>query len=477
MKGSIKIAETILKNEHLAVIVADIASAKVFIKDELAFERFSKQANAGEKLVNIQIGAFNTYLILEADKKDQAQILEYYRTKGHDLLVLLNKEQIEEIEIVAPNLTDENLLAFSEGILLANYSFNKYKTKPKSNSFKSIHLVSKTIQESSISELLNIIESVYITRDLVNEPVVYLTAEQFSIEMQALGKASGFEVEVFGKSKIESLKMGGLLAINAGSPNHPTFNILTYKPENHKNKQPIVLVGKGVVYDTGGLSLKETANSMDIMKCDMAGGAAVLGAINAISKNNLPYYIIGLIPATENRPDGNAITPGDVITMYSGTTVEILNTDAEGRVILGDALAYAKQYNPELVIDFATLTGAALMAVGKHGSVMLGTADEEVKSIFKSSGNQVYERMVEFPLWEEYAKDIESEIADIKNIGGGTAGATTAAKFLEHFTDYPWMHVDIAGPAYIKGNDSYRGKNATGMGVRLIYQFVKDYIK
>lgn len=476
MKGSIKLTETISRKEHLAVIVADIASAQVVLKDKVAFERFSKLANAGEKLVSVQNGAYNTYIILATDKKDASQVLEYYRTQGGDLLKCLNKEKIEAIELTSPCATSAEVLAFAEGMLLANYSFSKYKTAAKENSFKTIYLASKSISKADVKQLQHLLEAVYLTRDLVNEPVVFLTAEQFSTEMEKYGKAAGFEVEVLDKQKIRSLKMGGLLAINAGSPNPPTFNILTYKPKKHENKQPIILVGKGVVYDTGGLSLKETANSMDIMKCDMAGGAAVLGAMYAIAKNELPFYIVGLIPATENRPDGNAITPGDVITMHSGTTVEILNTDAEGRVILADALSFAKQYKPELVLDFATLTGAAIMAVGKYGSVMLGTASEETKSLLKSAGSQVYERLVELPLWEEYAKEIESDIADLKNLGNGTAGATTAAKFLEHFTDYPWIHVDIAGPAYIKGEDNYRGKNATGMGVRLIYQFVLDYM-
>ena len=475
MKGSIKLAETISRKEHLAVIVQDIAAAQLILKDKISFERFSTLANAGEKLVNIQNGAYNIYLILASDKKTTSDALEYYRTKGHDLLKLLNKEQIQDLELTSAYAQDDELLAMAEGILLANYTFHKYKKEPKKNSFKTLHLVATTLDKIRVKALLTVLESVCLARDLVNEPVVYLTAEQFSAEMKSLGHEAGFDVEVFTKKDIKRLNMGGLLAINAGSPNPPTFNILTYQPKHHQNKQPLVLVGKGVVYDTGGLSLKETANSMDIMKCDMAGAAAVLGAIYAIAKNKLPYYVVGLIPATENRPDGNAITPGDVITMHSGTTVEILNTDAEGRVILADALSYAKQYKPTLVLDFATLTGAAIMAVGKYGSVMLGTASEETKNTLKDAGNQVYERLVELPLWDEYAKEIESDIADLKNIGNGTAGATTAAKFLEHFTDYPWIHVDIAGPAYIKGEDSYRGKNATGMGVRLIYQFVQDY--
>ncbi|MFL5729672.1 MAG: leucyl aminopeptidase family protein, partial [Cytophagaceae bacterium] len=231
-------------------------------------------------------------------------------------------------------------------------------------------------------------------------------------------------------------------------------------------------VGKGVVYDTGGLSLKPS-ESMSMMKCDMAGAAAVAATIYALAKNKIPLHVIGLIPATDNRPGENAITPGDVITMLSGGTVEVLNTDAEGRLILADALTYAARYKPQLVIDLATLTGSALRAIGKEGIVFMGNAAEKTKKSFSDSGYEVYERLVEFPLWEEYGKQNESDIADIKNLGSGEAGAITAAKFLEHFVDYDWMHLDIAGMAFLGGTDYYRGKNGTGVGVRLLYNFLK----
>jgi leucyl aminopeptidase len=236
-------------------------------------------------------------------------------------------------------------------------------------------------------------------------------------------------------------------------------------------------VGKGVVYDTGGLSLKPTPNSMDYMKSDMAGAAAVIGAMYSLAKNNIPAYVIGLIPATENRLDGNAITPGDVITMHSGKTVEIMNTDAEGRLILADALSYASKYKPQLVIDLATLTGSAARAIGKEGIVYMGNAPEEIKTDFEDSGKQVYERLVEFPLWEEYNTQIESSIADLKNLGGADAGAITAGKFLEHFVNYHWLHLDIAGGAFLTAPDSYRGKNGTGLGVRLLYHFISSKAK
>jgi leucyl aminopeptidase len=216
---------------------------------------------------------------------------------------------------------------------------------------------------------------------------------------------------------------------------------------------------------------------MDSMKCDMAGAATVAGTFYAVAKNKLPIHLIGLIPATDNRPSGNAIAPSDVITMMSGTTVEIRNTDAEGRLILADALHYAKQYEPELVIDLATLTGAAVRAIGTYGTLMFGTANENVKKNLQQIGEIVYERLVELPIWEEYEEEIKSDIADIKNLGSDLAGATTAAAFLKHFTNYPWIHLDIAGTAWLDKPEAYKTKNGTGTGVRLLYHFLKERSK
>ena len=268
--------------------------------------------------------------------------------------------------------------------------------------------------------------------------------------------------------------MGGLLAVNRGSIDDPSFSILEWKPKNAKNKKPIILVGKGVVYDTGGLSLKPTPNSMDIMKCDMAGAAMMIGTVAAISRAELPLHVIALIPATDNRPGGNAYAPGDVVTMYDGSTVEVWNTDAEGRMLLADALSYAKKYDPELVIDSATLTGAAIRAIGSYASCIMGTADDKDFDQMESAGYQVFERVVKMPFWDEYRRELDSDIADLKNLGGAGAGQITAGKFLEHFTDYPWIHIDIAGPSFLTSPDSYRGKWGTGYGVRLLFEMLSN---
>jgi len=366
------------------------------------------------------------------------------------------------------------LLAFVEGFMLSNYQFLKYfkSAKKKKNKFKELAVVG--VDKKQLDELTNLVAAVFWARDMVNEPVSFLDAPQLAKEIQQKGKAANYKVEVLGMAKIKSLKMGGLLAVNQGSEVPPTFTIIEYKPKNAKNKKPIVLVGKGVVYDTGGLSLKPTAHSMDLMKSDMGGAACMAGTIDAVAKNKLPVHIIGLIPATDNRPGKTAYAPGDVVTMYDGTTIEVLNTDAEGRMILADALAYANQYKPELIIDAATLTGAAHRALGTRAAISMGNAKDHYFRKLYQSGQATNDRVFRFPFWEEWKDDLKSDIADMKNLGGPTAGMITAGKFLEHFTKHPYIHIDIAGTAFLEAAEDYKGKGGTGAGVRLLYNFFKN---
>lgn len=366
----------------------------------------------------------------------------------------------------------DRVLAFLEGMILASYRFDKYKSE-KSKSLAAISIFHPFLESRQIKNLNIISDSVALTRTLVNEPASFLTAKKLASIFEQTGEQSGFEVEVLSKNKIQSLKMGGLLGVNQGSDEAPTFSIMEYKPKSRKNKKPIVLVGKGVVYDTGGHSLKTSAG-MEAMKCDMAGAATVLGILKAVSELKLPVHLIGLVPSTDNRLSAKALSPGDVITISDGTTVEVLNTDAEGRLILADALVFAKKYKPELVVDFATLTGAAARAIGREGFVFMGTADVQTKNELHKAGKNVHERGVEFPLWDEYADQIKSDIADIKNIGGAEAGAITAGKFLQRFTDYPWLHLDIAGPAFYEGSGvGYIPKGGTGFCVRMMVEFLR----
>lgn len=370
---------------------------------------------------------------------------------------------------------DTHIYDLLEGFLLSAYQFTKYFSDKKEKEYLLEEIiVTDDFNDSSVTELNNIVKAVFWARDMVNEPVSFLDATQLSEEISEIAKDAGINVTILEKAQIEALKMGGLLAVNQGSIDPPTFTIVEYKPENAINSKPIVLVGKGVVYDTGGLSLKPTPNSMDVMKSDMGGAACMAGAIYLTALQQLPVHLVCLIPATDNRPGLNAYAPGDIVTMYNGKTVEVLNTDAEGRMILADALAYAKKYDPELVIDAATLTGAAYRAIGAQASIIMGNADDKYFSELENAGTEMHERTVRFPFWEEYLEEMKSSIADLKNIGGPTAGMITAGKFLEQFVEAPYIHMDIAGPAWLDSADAYRTKGGTGVGVRLLYQFFKN---
>jgi leucyl aminopeptidase len=442
-------------------------------KQQMSF--FKKELENEKDLIVLQdLNIYHFYLPLKKESPN-AEMLEKLRAKGSQMLGTLNGNKSTEVCINNLTADAEFALAVAEGMALGNYQFLKYfkDRRKKQNSMQTIHICDKKVSADDAAELQNLVDATLFARTLINEPVSYLTAVQFSKEMAKAGKEAGFSVKVLNKKEIEAKKMGGLLAVNAGSIDPPTFTVMEYKHEKAKNKKPIVLVGKGVVFDTGGLSLKPTPGSMDEMKCDMSGAAAVVGAMIAVASNQLPVHVIGLVPATDNRPGMNAVCPQDIITISDGTTVEVLNTDAEGRLILADALVWAKQYKPEICIDLATLTGAAVRAIGAYASAIMGTAEQKVMDHLAESGMNVWERTVQFPMWKDYGEEMKSDIADLKNLGSGNAGQITAGKFLQHFTDYPWIHIDIAGPAYINAANGYRTKGGTGVGVRLLYDFIR----
>lgn len=416
------------------------------------------------------------FVILVDEKNNHYITLEAIRKHGSSITDQLNAEKRTHVALFSELSSSDYVIALAEGIALSNYQFIKHKPSAKKNvnSLTTISVVDEKIPSQQLVNLSTAVDATLKARDLVNEPVNLLNATDLANAFKAMGKQAGFKVEVLTKSKITQLKMGGLLAVNQGSVDPPTFSIMEYKPKNPKNKKPYVLVGKGVVYDTGGLSLKPTPNSMDLMKCDMAGAAAVGCTIYAIAKAKLDVHVIALVPATDNRPGFNAFAPGDIITMMDGSTVEMLNSDAEGRMILADALHYAKRYKPEMLIELSTLTGAAAAAIGQYGIVCMGTATDEQKTKLTVSGLRMHERLAEFPFWDEYDELLKSDIADQKNLGGPYGGAITAGKFLVKYTDYPYMHFDIAGPAFVTSKDSYRGKGGTGYGVRLLFDFFSN---
>ena len=398
---------------------------------------------------------------------------EQNRKLGFSLYKILEKEACEVSYLEGfSDLPTTQKTSFLEGLLLGSYQFNSYqKKKEKEKKALKVYVSNQDYSETSLNQLTNLISAVTLTRTLVNEPPNKLDAVKLSEQIVESGRKYGFETEILQKDKIIALRMGGLLGVNQGSEVPPTFNIMTYHPTNAINKKPLVLVGKGVTFDTGGYSLKIGGN-MTSMKSDMAGAATVVGTMAAVAMNELPYYVIGLVPATDNRINEKALLVDDVITMMDGTTVEIQNTDAEGRLILADALTYAKQLKPELVIDLATLTGAAAAITGHYGIAMAGNHQEKMDEL-KQSGETTYERIFQLPFWKEFEELLKSDVADLKNIGGPVGGASTAGKFLEHFTDYDWIHLDIAGPAFLEGPKGLYPSGATGMGVRLLYNFIK----
>ncbi len=433
-------------------------------------------AEKGNSLFQQQLEAKTLSVIKIDTSKAEYFGLEQARKAGNTLNKYLNGLKVKEASFYNATHSDKLTTAFAEGLVLSNYEFLKYKSKEaRGKSLAKLNIDQRNADKNALDAMSKTAEAVFFSRTLINEPLSYLTATQLSKDIAAAGKKYGFKVDIYNKKKIESLKMGGLLAVNRGSIDPPTFTILEYKSPKAKNKKPVVLVGKGVVYDTGGLSLKPTPNSMDQMKSDMSGAAAVAGIFIAAAQQKLPVHIVGLIPATDNRPGMNAYVPGDVIKMMSGLNVEMLNADAEGRMILADALHFAKKYKPELVFDFATLTGAAVRAIGSLATACMGTADEAVMKKIDVSANNTYERLIHFPIWDEYGDWIKSELADINNVGPGEAGHITAGKFLQHFTDYPWVHFDIAPTAFVMKEDSYRGKYGTGIMVRMVTDFLKNY--
>ena len=287
-----------------------------------------------------------------------------------------------------------------------------------------------------------------------------------------IARRKNVSCKVLDKEKMKEMGMNALLAVASGSNEEPKFIILEYAG-GKKSAAPIVLVGKGLTFDSGGISIKPS-DKMEEMKSDMSGGAAVMGVIMAAADLQLPLNITGLIPATENMPSGTAYKPGDILKSYSGKTIEVLNTDAEGRLILADALAYASEFKPEAVVDVATLTGACIIALGDDVIGMLGT-DDKLKSEIDRAAQTTGELVWELPLWESYHELIKSDIADYKNSSGRSAGTITAAAFLSKFAgNTPWVHLDIAGPSWLTKDKPYIPKGASGVGVRLMVQVLRD---
>lgn len=416
-----------------------------------------------------------TILIKEDNALSENAQSEKLRVLSVKIVKELRSKKQLSVAIIAHKAREESVRALVEGLILSKYSFTKFKSDPDPDN-KNIHCPENILVDKDakldISDLMALSEAVYFARDRVNEPLSHLNAEGFADSISDFCKGAGLSVDILTKKRIEALRMGGIIAVNRGSNDPPTFTIVEWKPEKCINTKPIVMVGKGVVFDTGGLNLKPT-NYIEEMKSDMAGGAAVASVMYYIAKAGLPLHVKAFIPATDNRPGQDAYAPGDVISMYNGKTVEVLNTDAEGRLILADALSYADKFDPSLVMTVATLTGSAANAFGNKAVAVMGNAGDNYTSLLAEAGDKVHERIGLMPFWDDYRELIKSDIADLKNVGGREAGAISAGKFLESFTVSPFIHLDIAGTAMLKKKDHYRPKGGTGSGVRLLSEFFR----
>lgn len=415
---------------------------------------------------------FHLYLISFDSEKPAPECQEHIRRSAMKLVHRLEADQAADIAVTGEGVLPEEVTALVEGLTLADYSFDRYRSKAQFH-ISTIAIDSLFLNHDELEANQRLWNRIHWCREWVNLPVQDLNAPAFADELASIAAdLHNVTCTVMDKKQIESLRMGGLLAVNRGSVDEPRFVALEYKGAEG---QPVCLVGKGIMYDTGGLNIKPN-DYMQEMKSDMAGAATMASVLFAAADNNLPVHLVALLPLTDNRPGFNAYAADDIITMYDGTTVEVINTDAEGRLILADAIAYAaRNYNPSVIIDAATLTGAAVRAISTFGIAAMQQNADNPFTLLSLVGNQVYERLVQFPMWSEYDELIKSTFADIRNSATvPQAGTITAGKFLAHFAaDVPFIHLDIAGVAYFSKPQHYYRHGASGYGIRLLYAFLQ----
>lgn len=422
-------------------------------------------------------------------KKDKSFNIDYFRNYFAGLVKNLHADSTEELRIYLPLFneykeyfeTEEYLIqSIIEGCYYGNYDFDKYKSDRKKKKDLLISIIGEdsTLINSVIKNTSILMEGVQFTRDLQNEPGNVLYPESLANRIKSQFKGTGVKVTILNEKEIQKRKMQALWSVGKGSTHLPRMIILEYSPlgKISKKRKKIALVGKGITFDTGGISIKP-ADRMWEMKGDMSGAAVVAGIIFAAAKSKLDIELLGVIPAAENMPSSTAYKPGDIITASNGKTIEIDNTDAEGRVALADALVYASNKKPDTIIDFATLTGACVVALGEFVAGMFTHHEKSAESLF-ISGQKTFDRIWRLPIWEDYHSLNHSDFADVKNCGPRWGGAISAAKFLENFVspEIPWVHLDIAGPSSPYKFNNYTSPYFTGFGVRLIYDYLSNEI-
>lgn len=372
----------------------------------------------------------------------------------------------------------EKAQAVTEGMLLGLYKFTKYKTdkKDQPHKIKEAIIVTKEVVKvnKGVKKGIVLSEATNYVRDLVNTPAGDATPTYMANEAKKVAKKYGIKIKVLGKKEMEKKGMNAILGVSRGSSQEPKLVVMETNPTA---KKKIALVGKGITFDSGGLDIKPSNYMLD-MKSDMAGSAAVLGTVIAAAKLKLPINVLGVMVLSENMPGQSAQKPGDIITAYNKKTIEIVNTDAEGRLVLADAVAYAEEQNPTAIIDIATLTGSVVVALG-YSAAGLISSDDKLKKALKESGEKTHERVWELPLWDEFREAVKGELADVRNLGKGKgyeAGTIVGATFIENFVKKtPWAHLDIGGTGWFVEPSDYIPKDGTGFGVRLLINFLENW--
>ena len=445
-------------------------------------DKFNEDENSEVQIWNSKSPELQIIKKVDLDKKFNN---DYFRNYLSGLVQSFEKTKIENLFIDEIDFSEFKTFFKSvdyfyqtiiEGIHLGNYNFSKYQTKSKKQKSLKVFILSNNhlIVNKAIKFGESVSKAVYFSRDLVNEPANVLTPHEFAVRVKNEFKGTNVKVQLLDEKELTKRKMNAILSVGKGSINKPKLIIAHYKPKV-KSTRKICLVGKGVTYDTGGLSIKPTAGMLE-MKADMAGGATVFGILKAAESISLPIELIGIVPAVENAISGNSYKPGDIISTASGKTIEVKDTDAEGRIVLADALEYASKLKPDEIIDFATLTGAVAVALGLFTAGVFTKSNEMAERIMNAS-EETYEHTWRLPFWDEFNNLLESKIADVSNLGPRWGGAISAGKFLEHFVDekIPWTHIDLAGPALKHDLTNYTKNYCTGFGVRLISEYLRNY--
>ncbi len=437
-------------------------------------QRFEKTSKTTKKILLLGAGK-SSELTTDKTRRLGSTIYQALKSNSKDAAFLMDDLKLDSGDL------ESFAQALGEGVALTAYNFSRFKKAPKV-ALKTLHVVvANTKEQSSVRRGLKtakgIASGVSDARDLANLPGNFGQPKKIAAAARAMAKKTGLKCKVLGRNEMSKLKMGSLLSVSLGSPHEPQLIVLEHNGSK-KNLPTVCLVGKGLTFDSGGISIKPSAD-MDKMRYDKCGGTTVIGTMRAVAELNLPLHVVGIIPSSENMPGGDANKPGDVVTASNKKTIEILNTDAEGRLILADALVYSQKFKPDITIDLATLTGACMVALGQHCCGLMTRSDTLAKAL-KRAGNASFERTWRLPLWDEYSEEMKGSTTDLKNLGGRFGGAITAGAFLENFVgdSGDWAHLDIAGVSWDDNHRPYnKGKGATGYGVRLLVEYLRNFKK